>query len=172
MRATKEEQLTVSLEEGLQRQQGPSLDANSPHTQNVEGLVQPGFRQQFLDPRRFDFRVREFELAHGFTQERRFSRFDFNHCQGQARHRQLQRDRRGTSPRSNVHQPSGGGRYVAGSNQRLEDEPVYRFVWILQRSEIDLLVPARQQGVERRQLLRQVVSEKQPRARGATDQAA
>ena len=53
----KQEQLPVSFHERLQREQRARLDADGPHTQHIEGLVETWLRQQLLDPRSFDFRV-------------------------------------------------------------------------------------------------------------------
>ena len=113
----------------------------------------------------------QLELTHRFTQKRRFSRFDLNHRQRQPWHRQLQWDGGRSSAGSDVHQLAGGCRHVTRRDERLQNQPVDRLVWILQRGQVDLLIPARQQRVERRQLLSQVVGEKQARTRGAAGQA-
>ena len=116
-------------------------------------------------------RVFQLELTHRFTQKRGFSRFDLNHRQRQPWHRQLQWDGGRSSAGSDVHQLAGGCRHVTRCDEGLQNQPVDRLVWILQRGQVDLLIPARQQRVERRQLLSQVVGEKQARTRGAADKA-
>ena len=97
MRTAKKQQLPMGLEKRLERQERSSLDSHGPHGQEVKRLVKRRFWQQLLDTSCLHFRVRQLELAHGFTQKRRFSRFYLNHCESKARDGELQRNRRRSS---------------------------------------------------------------------------
>ena len=86
------------------------------------------------------------------------------------RKRQLQRDRRGAAARTDVHDRSGRPG-MAGSEQRLEHQPVDRLVGIGKRGQVDLLIPARTAGRERVESSSEHLVEEQPDARDARESA-
>jgi len=146
-RRSEEQEQPARLEQCLKAPQNTRVSPNAAKRDDVRCFVQLGFREEFLVTRSLDARARQLQQQNGLPEKRGLPRLRFHHGQGHPGDGELQRKSGGAAAGSDVEHGRRRIRDVPRSDERLEQQAIDGLVGIVERGEIDLTIPERQQLV-------------------------